>query len=142
MEWLGNEAYAYIPFEAPPEVQEQLTQLERDLDGESLRTQLVISLDGASRIAEGDEAEIWVDASKMHLFDPDTGENLTVDRSKRRIRMPGGSEEVGREQALPERRLRLVASGWRGDRRRGPGAYAPATSRSFRHLRRRMRPCG
>jgi multiple sugar transport system ATP-binding protein len=80
-EWLGNEAYAYLPFEAPPEVQEQLHQLERDLDGESMRTQMVISLDGASRIKEGDEAEIWVDSSKLHLFDPATGENLTVDRA-------------------------------------------------------------
>ena len=61
VEWLGNEAFAYIPFEAPPEVQEQLAQLERDLDGESLRTQLVVSLDSASRIKEGDEAEIYVD---------------------------------------------------------------------------------
>jgi multiple sugar transport system ATP-binding protein len=41
-----------------------------------------MSLDGASRIAEGDEAEIWVDAERMHLFDPATGENLTVDRTK------------------------------------------------------------
>ena len=56
VEWLGNEAYAYIPFEAPPEVQEQLAQLERDLDGESLRTQLVISLDGTSKVAAGDDA--------------------------------------------------------------------------------------
>jgi len=79
VEWLGNEAYAYIPFEAPPEVREQLEQLERDLDGEALRTQLVIGLDGSTKIAEGDEAEIWVDTSKMHLFDPATGENLTVD---------------------------------------------------------------
>ena len=79
VEWLGNEAYAYIPFEAPPEVQEQLLQLERDLDGEALHTQLVISLDGASRIKEGDKAEIWIDASQIHLFDPTTGENLTVD---------------------------------------------------------------
>jgi multiple sugar transport system ATP-binding protein len=79
VEWLGNETYAYIPFEAPPEVQEQLQQLERDLDGESLRTQLVISLDGTSRIKEGEEAELWVDTSKMHLFDPASGENLTVD---------------------------------------------------------------
>ncbi|WP_205471350.1 ABC transporter ATP-binding protein [Nocardioides sp. SYSU D00038] len=79
VEWLGNEAYAYIPFEAPPEVQEQLQQLERDLDGDSLRTQLVVSLDGSSTVAEGDEAEIWVDTTKMHLFDPSTGENLTVD---------------------------------------------------------------
>ncbi len=82
VEWLGNEAYAYIPFEAPPEVQQQLAQLEKDLDGESLRTQLVISLDGTSKVAAGDDAEIWVDTSKMHLFDPSTGENLTVDLAK------------------------------------------------------------
>ncbi|MCB0881987.1 MAG: sn-glycerol-3-phosphate ABC transporter ATP-binding protein UgpC [Thermoleophilia bacterium] len=79
VEWLGNETYAYIPFEAPPEVQQQLEQLEKDLDGESMRTQVVIALDGASRIKEGDEAEIHIDATKMHLFDPATGENLTVD---------------------------------------------------------------
>ncbi len=82
VEWLGNEAYAYIPFEAPPEVQTQLQELERDLDGESLRTQLVVSLDGTSTISEGDEAEIWVNTAKMHLFDPATGENLTVDRER------------------------------------------------------------
>src|SRR5690349_21634475 len=79
VEWLGNETYAYLPFEAPPEVAAQLQQLEKDLDGEAMRTQLVINLDGASRIREGSEAEIWVDASKIHLFDPATGENLTVD---------------------------------------------------------------
>jgi multiple sugar transport system ATP-binding protein len=94
VEWLGNETYAYIPFEAPPEVEAQLRELERDLDGESLHTQLVVSLDGASRIREGEEAEIWVDAAKMHLFDPATGENLTVDR-ERAGRIPGDPVEVG-----------------------------------------------
>ena len=102
VEWLGNEAYAYIPFEAPPEVREQLTQLEKDLDGESMRTQLVISLDGASRISEGDDATIWVDARKIHLFDPATGENLTMDADHAGI-VPGAealakAEEVGKEQ--------------------------------------------
>ena len=102
VEWLGNEAYAYIPFEAPPEVEKQLQQLERDLDGESLRTQLVVSLDGASRISEGDEATIWVDARKIHLFDPATGDNLTMDAERAGI-VPGGNamakaEEVGQEQ--------------------------------------------
>ena len=77
-EWLGNEAYAYIPFEAPPEVQKQLQQLERDLDGEVLRTQLVVSLDSSSRIKAGEEAEIYVDSSKMHLFEPASGDNLTL----------------------------------------------------------------
>jgi len=77
-EWLGSEAFAYIPFQAPPEVQEQLAQLERDLDSEAIRTQLVVNLDSASRIKPGDEAEIFVDSSKMHLFDPASGKNLTL----------------------------------------------------------------
>jgi multiple sugar transport system ATP-binding protein len=81
VEWLGNQAFAYSPFEAPEEVQQQLLELERDLDGEALHTQLVISLDSSSRVKEGDEAEIWVDADKIHLFDPTTGDNLTVDES-------------------------------------------------------------
>lgn len=81
-EWLGDQQYAYIPFEAPPEVQEQLTQLARDLDGESLRTQLVVSLDSASSVPEGEEIELYINAAKMHLFDPATGENLTVTSSR------------------------------------------------------------
>ena len=79
VEWLGNETYAYIPFEAPPEVEAQLRQLERDLDGESMHTQLIVNLDGASQIRAGEEAEIWVDGTKIHLFDPESGDNLTVD---------------------------------------------------------------
>ena len=79
VEWLGNETYAYLPFEAPEDIRRQLQELERELDGEGLRSQLVVSLDGASTVTEGQDAEIWVDASKIHLFDPATGENLTVD---------------------------------------------------------------
>jgi len=102
VEWLGNESYAYIPFEAPPEVQAQLTQLEKDLDGEAMRTQLVVSLDGASRVAEGDEAEIYVNSDHMHLFDPSTGENLTLDTSSAG-KVPSGdamaqADEVGQAQ--------------------------------------------
>ena len=82
VEWLGNETYAYVPFEAPPEVQRQLEQLEQDLDGDTVRTQLVITLDGASRVSAGDRITIWMDAAKVHLFDPETSENLTVDLDK------------------------------------------------------------
>ena len=77
-EWLGNEQYAYVPYEAPAEVHDQLAQLERDLDSEALRTQLIVSLDSASQIAEGEEATFWVNAKKVHLFDPKSGDNLTV----------------------------------------------------------------
>jgi multiple sugar transport system ATP-binding protein len=78
VEWLGNEAYAYIPFEAPPDVVDHLGQLARELDSEALRTQLIVSLAPASRLRSGDEAELFVDSSRMHLFNPTTGENLTV----------------------------------------------------------------
>jgi multiple sugar transport system ATP-binding protein len=78
VEWLGNEAYAYVPYDAPEEVAHQLADLERELDSEALRTQLIVSLDTASRVRDGDEAELFVDARKMHLFEPASGDNLTL----------------------------------------------------------------
>jgi multiple sugar transport system ATP-binding protein len=77
IEWLGNEQYAYVPFEAPPEVAEQLRELARELDSDSLRTQLVVSLSPASQLRVGEDAELWFDASKIHYFDPTNGENLS-----------------------------------------------------------------
>jgi multiple sugar transport system ATP-binding protein len=80
IEWLGSEQYAYIPFEAPPEVREPLAELASELDSEQIRTQLVVTLDPESRVKEGEEAELWLDPTRMHLFDPATGENLTHGR--------------------------------------------------------------
>jgi multiple sugar transport system ATP-binding protein len=77
IEWLGNEQYAYIPFEAPDEVRVPLEELASELDSEQIRTQLVVTLDADSRISEGQEAKLWVDPTRMHLFDPASGENLT-----------------------------------------------------------------
>ena len=77
-EWLGNEQYAYIPFEAPAEVEQQLKELARELDSDALRTQLVVSLNPTSHIREGEPADFWIDTSRMHLFDPGSGENLTL----------------------------------------------------------------
>jgi multiple sugar transport system ATP-binding protein len=77
IEWLGSEQYAYIPFEAPPEVREPLAELANELDSEQIRTQMVVTLDPESQVTEGSEAELWLDPTRMHLFDPATGENLT-----------------------------------------------------------------
>jgi multiple sugar transport system ATP-binding protein len=78
-EWLGDQQYAYIPYEAPPEITEQLRALSRELDSEELRTQAIVSIDSTSRIREGREAEFWLDSRKVHVFDPKSGENLTRD---------------------------------------------------------------
>jgi multiple sugar transport system ATP-binding protein len=77
-EWLGNELYAYVPYEAPAEITQQLRELERELDSESIRTQLIVALDPASTIRSGSKAELWFDTERMHVFDPATGENLTL----------------------------------------------------------------
>jgi len=39
----------------------------------------VARLEPASQVRVGQEAELWVDASKVHLFDPGDGRNLTTD---------------------------------------------------------------
>jgi multiple sugar transport system ATP-binding protein len=76
-EWLGNEQYAFVPFEAPSEITNHLAQLASELDSEQLRTQLCVELDPMSRVRSGDKATLWLDTSRLHLFDPQTGGNLT-----------------------------------------------------------------
>jgi len=78
-EWLGDSQYAYIPFDAPEEVTNQLRDLSRELDSDQLRTQAIVSIDSTSRIREGRDAEFWIDTRKVHLFDPASGDNLTRD---------------------------------------------------------------
>jgi multiple sugar transport system ATP-binding protein len=80
IEWLGSEQYAYIPFEAPERVRRTLDELASELDVEWSRTQLVVSLSAESRIAEGQDAELWLYPARMHLFDPESGDNLTHGR--------------------------------------------------------------
>ena len=81
-EWLGEVLYAYIPFETHEAVKDQLEELDRDLDGEGLRSQLIISLDSVSTVRPGDLAELWFDPASMHVFDPETGDNLTRDEER------------------------------------------------------------
>jgi multiple sugar transport system ATP-binding protein len=37
---------------------------------------MIARLDVTSRVAEGQEADLWVDASRLHLFAPDSGERI------------------------------------------------------------------
>lgn len=76
-EWLGSELYAYIPFDTNPDVAGKLEELDRDLDGEGLRTQLIVALDSESKIRDGVEAALWFDPARAMIFDPESGENLT-----------------------------------------------------------------
>jgi multiple sugar transport system ATP-binding protein len=77
VEWLGNEQYAYVPYEADPALMASLAELAKDLDSEHLRSQLVVALDPASAISDRSSAKIWFDPHRMHIFDAGTGANLT-----------------------------------------------------------------
>ena len=78
IEWLGNEQYAYIPYDAPDSMVAGLEELERELDSERMRSQLVVALDPKSRIRDNSDATLWLDPRNMLIFDPQTGDNLTL----------------------------------------------------------------
>ncbi len=116
-EWLGDQQYAYIPYEAPEQITAQLRALSRELDSEELRTQAIVSIDSTSRIREGREAEFWLDTRKVHVFDPSTGENLTRDAEAGAALTRMATED--REEQIAE------SSGGPGGRgSSGPGAHA------------------
>jgi len=92
IEWLGNEQYAYIPYEAPDEMLTTLDELERDLDSERMRSQLVVALDPSSAVEAGAQAKLWFDPRRMHLFDLESGENLTNPATAPEADQPVGVE--------------------------------------------------
>jgi multiple sugar transport system ATP-binding protein len=81
VESLGAEKYAYFETEGGIE-SEELAELAQDTGLDETPTSgehtVVARLEAASRITRGEEAELWVDASKLHLFDLESGRNLTV----------------------------------------------------------------
>ncbi|MFI2753443.1 ABC transporter ATP-binding protein [Cellulomonas sp. P22] len=97
-EWLGSEQYAYIPFETHPDVAAKLDELDRDLDGESMRTQLVAALSSENRVRDGDTRTLWFDPARMLIFDHNTWENLTFDADA--ARAIDDQNEEDRKQAL------------------------------------------
>ncbi|SII59701.1 carbohydrate ABC transporter ATP-binding protein, CUT1 family [Mycobacteroides abscessus subsp. abscessus] len=108
-EWLGNEVYAYLPFEAAPAVREALEELDRDLDGEGARTQVVAVLDPATNVQEGDTVDLWFDPAKVMVFDPETGENLT--RDPENAKRLAAESEAARKRALDRAKAQQNGNG-------------------------------
>ena len=88
---MGSELYAYFPVRSGGGQQAGLAELARELEQEGVRTetdesQVVARLDPASMVRENGEAQLWLDIRRIHLFDPESGENLTL---------PGGDSTAG-----------------------------------------------
>jgi len=82
VESMGAEQYAYFQLEGMGVESDQLSELAQDAGADEVPSsgegQVVARLDAASEIKRGTEAELWLDTSKLHLFDPQSGRNLAV----------------------------------------------------------------
>jgi multiple sugar transport system ATP-binding protein len=81
-ESLGSDVFVYFTRELgrgvnSAELQELAADAGRADAGVSGET-VVARLDAATRIGEGQDAELWVDARPMHIFDPASGRNLSL----------------------------------------------------------------
>ena len=80
LESMGSDVFAYFTLEGGPAQSAELEELARDsgrADTGSATDQIVARLDAETRIREGENAEMWADTRSIHVFDPNTGENLT-----------------------------------------------------------------
>jgi multiple sugar transport system ATP-binding protein len=103
IEWLGHEQYGYINFEPDEKVRQLLSDLAAEMDADELRPQVVTTLSAESRVRPGRPTELWVDTSRIHLFDPESGENLTRDAE-------AGAELTRLATEEREREIKLAAT--------------------------------
>jgi multiple sugar transport system ATP-binding protein len=82
VESLGAEKYAYFQIEESSVESEELRELAEDAGTAEVpgatEGQVVARLEAASRVDRGTEAELWLDSSKLHFFDLESGRNLAA----------------------------------------------------------------
>jgi multiple sugar transport system ATP-binding protein len=83
LESLGSDKFAYFTVQSARATAEHLQELAADAGTGDLGAgeegvQVTARLDAASKAAEDQELEIWLDLEKVHVFDPESGENLTL----------------------------------------------------------------
>jgi multiple sugar transport system ATP-binding protein len=84
LEWMGAELYAHFSIEQQGIESQELAELAAAAGTADVPSaggdveQIVARLDSASEAREGEEIELFVDLSKLHLFDLETGRNIMV----------------------------------------------------------------
>jgi multiple sugar transport system ATP-binding protein len=81
VESLGAEQYAYFELEEAGVEAAELEEIAADSGADDIPgatgEQIVARLEPATKIRRGQDAELWLDTTKMHFFDPSSGQNLT-----------------------------------------------------------------
>jgi multiple sugar transport system ATP-binding protein len=128
LESLGSELYAHFSVASDQQIESQeLRELAEDVGGgevpmEGEEGRIVARLDPQSQVRVGQESELWVDASRVHLFDPEDGRNLTTDAKGPAA--TGGQSMAGRDPDVPPTQDERPAEPAEGD---GPGGGPPPT---------------
>ncbi len=85
LESMGSDVFVYFTQERGQAVNvAELEELARDsgsADTGGSGDSVVARLDAATRVHEGDDAELWADGRAIHVFDPATGRNLALGAS-------------------------------------------------------------
>jgi multiple sugar transport system ATP-binding protein len=82
LEALGSDSYAHFTVDSPRVSSSELEDLadEARVASSAEGVQAVARLGAASAIKQGQEAQLWVDTSQLHLFDHETGRSLLTSR--------------------------------------------------------------
>jgi len=119
LESMGSDVFVYFTQEIEQGVNSaELEELARDsgrADTGSSGDTVVARLDAATRVREGESAELWADVRKMHVFDPASGRNLSLDTG-------GGAAPTAGSAAVPATAAPSAA----------PGAAVPGAAESAR----------
>lgn len=80
IEWRGSSQFAYLGYEVDPEVESVLGEVEELLEFDLFQSFLVAQLPAESPLRPGMSIRVVVPRQRIHVFDPETGENLTSAR--------------------------------------------------------------
>jgi multiple sugar transport system ATP-binding protein len=82
LESLGSDKFAYFTVQGERATAEHLEELARDAGTSDMTTdggiQVTARLDAASEAQEDKELDFWLDMDGVQVFDPESGENLTL----------------------------------------------------------------
>ncbi|AWB93094.1 ABC transporter ATP-binding protein [Aeromicrobium chenweiae] len=78
VEWRGSSQFAYLGYEIAPEVEELLDEVEDLLEFDLFQSFLVAELAADSTLEPGMSIRVVIPRQRVHVFDPETGENLTL----------------------------------------------------------------
>jgi multiple sugar transport system ATP-binding protein len=78
IEWRGSTQFAYLGYEIAPEVEALMAEVEELLEFGLFQSFLVAQLPADTELRPGMSIRVVVPRARIHVFDPQTGENLTL----------------------------------------------------------------